>query len=123
MPHVNQWSIHISANSKVHSHHGVETPQNFMGSTFVESFEFPPSLCFYCSRRFFRAHSARVVKGDMFKMHGSVAVESVELPPSFETEWYATKHPCHVEFLDWLLCWIHHVLSGKKIGQLSQSPF
>ena len=78
---------------QIHRHHGVETRPKLMGSTFVESFEFPPFLLWM----FFRAQSTHVGKGEMFKMHGSVAVESVGLPPSFEREWYATNHPCHFQ--------------------------
>ena len=59
----------------------------------------------------------------MFKMHGSVAVESVGLPPSFEREWYATNHPCRVEFLDLLLRSICHCLIWDKLCQLSQRLF
>ena len=108
---------------QIHRHHGVETRPKFMGSTFVESFEFPQFLLwmfFSCTK--YTLHMLGKVKC-LYKMHGSVAVESVGLPPSFEREWYATNHPCRVEFLDLLLRSIFHCLIWDKLCQLSQRLF
>ena len=93
MPHVNQWSIHISANSKSTDTMELRPDQSLWAQHLSRALSFHH----FCSGCFFRAQSTHVGKGEMFKMHGSVAVESVGLPPSFEREWYATNHPCHFQ--------------------------